>query len=1462
MRKKEKRIRIIAIFLCIMILLTGNSSYMLGTIVYAAQNETDSTADMRVSTTQLEELIRAVKLGFGDDVDDTSQITYAEYYRMLEKLVTLIVPDKLEQWQKEYPKARESREGLNRANAMYMIYAVAHDILGEAYCRVDAERYTFQTWGSLSAYMENPFGEKYPLDYTIFPDTAVEEELLGIGRVINRTANSYFFSFGQSSCNGYFLFDYDKATNSMRTTDAFTWQEAMWSVIRLYESVDSLEVETQWISIEDVGTYNKNIITDELLGRAQYMIEPTVENLPYYTGVQLSQISTTNENITEAKVRLLSDLGFNYIRVCVTCLDCFDEEITQADVAYLQKMDQIISWGLKYGLHISFQFSDYPGHIQYIDYDTNTINADSDFYTNEVKQERTIKLWQTIAKRYKGIPNQVLSFITDHEPDNPARTSGLVYDPYTEEDIERVSKKVIAAVAEVDSERLQMYESQYDLCMDSFMADAEVAQTSIYAANSFVYWNLDTDINLTGGYVPEWPYYEIPAVLNADKKSIVVDGTLPAGTSFQLTTRDIWGENNPTLTVTADAETLLSEECTQDEATYTFSLTETAERIEIAIDDETDGGVIFEKVLLILPNQYATDKYYFEGTKNAVTAPGTVEKRNNSELDINLGWEYSDYSKFSDESLEAWYDSPWILDEEKTVDLTITPDGGYISNYGYNADTLNKHAELYDKQREQYDTEGMNMELVTSAYIPVEETCEYLNDVLASYKKNEIGWALFYEMDLSAIRHPNSEWETVECGALLDTKILEVLQSYQGERPQIMVEVPDISHDYEEVTVDATYENAGYHALVCKHCGDEKEYEMLPKLQYSFYAALYESEECLEETKQELGGFANILELEASLKEKSGCLVLSLDKDSEWSKFPSGEGITSLVIESAAGENYKLTMTGTELTMGTDTCLKTDVVLQKQQVTLYGNGHTLTLQDMKLDGNVLITEQTSVICGERVSLDADISGLEVLSVNQNKSITEEGTNLSWDNVYGGAHVYINGAVTGVKELRMYGDGLYISSTGSLSVDTVSGIYGNVFLQKAADKLPVVSVQDTMKDMRWQLRIYVLELFPDGGVNRGEEGVLCNIEEGTVIAYVPAAADDSCIEKLGYMSGWDTWEDYENKTYTDGKLYYGAVKEVCTHKNSEVRGKIEASCTQKGYTGDVYCKDCEELISTGQSTAALGHDYVGKVTKQPTVTQEGVKTYTCSRCGTSYTEAIAQLTVSYTVKFNGNGNTSGSMKSQSIAYGSGTRLTENGFKKTGYTFSGWNTKKDGSGTKYANKADASKVTTEDRATVTLYAQWTANKYTIKFNGNGSTSGSTKQLQNCKYQKNYKLTANGFKRKGYSFNGWNTKKNGNGKTYKNKETVKNLTTKSGGTVTLYAQWKKTNYSITYKLNGGKNNKANPSKYTVTTKTITLKNPTRKGYNFKGWYSNKECTKKVTKIKKGSTGNVKLYAKWVKK
>lgn len=107
--------------------------------------------------------------------------------------------------------------------------------------------------------------------------------------------------------------------------------------------------------------------------------------------------------------------------------------------------------------------------------------------------------------------------------------------------------------------------------------------------------------------------------------------------------------------------------------------------------------------------------------------------------------------------------------------------------------------------------------------------------------------------------------------------------------------------------------------------------------------------------------------------------------------------------------------------------------------------------------------------------------------------------------------------------------------------------------------------------------------------------------------------------------------------------------------------------------------------------------------------------------------------------------------------------------------------------------------------------------------------------------------------YTFRGWYTAKTGGSQV--TARTVVNETADH----TLYAHWTGSKYTIKYNLNGGKNNNSNPSSYYK--ENITLNNPTRKGYFFKGWYTDKKFKNKITKITKKDQKNLTLYAKWEK-
>ena len=79
-----------------------------------------------------------------------------------------------------------------------------------------------------------------------------------------------------------------------------------------------------------------------------------------------------------------------------------------------------------------------------------------------------------------------------------------------------------------------------------------------------------------------------------------------------------------------------------------------------------------------------------------------------------------------------------------------------------------------------------------------------------------------------------------------------------------------------------------------------------------------------------------------------------------------------------------------------------------------------------------------------------------------------------------------------------------------------------------------------------------------------------------------------------------------------------------HEAIKLVGKKDADCTSSGYTGDKCCSGCNAVLEKGKTIAATGHDYYSEITRQPTTTAEGERTYTCVNCNDTYTETIPKL----------------------------------------------------------------------------------------------------------------------------------------------------------------------------------------------------------------------------------------------
>jgi uncharacterized protein (TIGR02145 family)/uncharacterized repeat protein (TIGR02543 family) len=417
-------------------------------------------------------------------------------------------------------------------------------------------------------------------------------------------------------------------------------------------------------------------------------------------------------------------------------------------------------------------------------------------------------------------------------------------------------------------------------------------------------------------------------------------------------------------------------------------------------------------------------------------------------------------------------------------------------------------------------------------------------------------------------------------------------------------------------------------------------------------------------------------------------------------------------------------------------------------------------------------------------------------------------------------------------------------------------------------------------------------------------------------------DQQSMEKNGHnFDGWNTKNDgtgtayYGDGSYLvtgDATLYamwvvqtYKLATNISTPNSGTVSRSPDKTEYAFGEPVTVTATPANGYTFTGWSGAVSG------TTNPVTVTMNGDKALTAG--------FGKQGAKQFTVYFNSNG---GGNAPVAITADSGSNISlpdQRAMEKNGYSFGGWNTKNDGTGTGYATNASYTV-----KGDITLFAVWTLNIYTITFDANGGTV----TIASGKTGEGWKLTSLPTPTKsGYTFSGWFTTPatsggmevtvsyvfDANTSIYA-RWTLINYTISfdaSGGTVTpassltgegwklaslpvpsrtgytfggwfttsaaiggtqvtvgyvfdatttVYARWTVVNYTITYTFDGGSVTTANPTSYNIETASFTLNNPTRTGYTFAGWTGTNGTTAQVAvTVAKGSTGNKEYTANW---
>lgn len=452
-------------------------------------------------------------------------------------------------------------------------------------------------------------------------------------------------------------------------------------------------------------------------------------------------------------------------------------------------------------------------------------------------------------------------------------------------------------------------------------------------------------------------------------------------------------------------------------------------------------------------------------------------------------------------------------------------------------------------------------------------------------------------------------------------------------------------------------------------------------------------------------------------------------------------------------------------------------------------------------------------CGRSLRSTYTWNGLQVM---QTMTVTTDGeivhewtlTNNSNGTFTGTVAPSIDTDLNGTDSVPLYADGVggvYMSGSGyTLAMDPVNGVgtmyAGRYSSNKGSDwhkvagvatDQTVVSGVDTatfyetpnlnlakgesytfsFKENTYKAGEYRVLLDGNGGTFNGDPTNSLWVKSGD-----KATFDHTPTYTKHELKGWSTSKDGStglfdvNTPITDNTTLYAQWELVKHEVTFDANGGTLTS------DGSVNVTDGDKVSEPSDPTRT-GYDFTGW-----TISATGGESYDFDDAVTSPVTLHAQWDPhEYEIAFDANTG-EGSMPQQQMTYDKAANLSANKFTKPGYTFTGWNTGRNGDETSYAPEQNVKNLTSEDGKTITLYAQWKADPQTITYDANGETEGATPTTNGVTDQK-VPIAANGFIRDGYRFDSWNTQADGKGIAYKPGDDV----TLPAGGITLYAQWR---------------------------------------------------------------------------
>ncbi len=375
---------------------------------------------------------------------------------------------------------------------------------------------------------------------------------------------------------------------------------------------------------------------------------------------------------------------------------------------------------------------------------------------------------------------------------------------------------------------------------------------------------------------------------------------------------------------------------------------------------------------------------------------------------------------------------------------------------------------------------------------------------------------------------------------------------------------------------------------------------------------------------------------------------------------------------------------------------------------------------------------------------------------------------------------------------------------------------------------------------WQIKVYYVTFDKNGG-NYAPDNFSKVYGESKVIGSRTPTRD-------GYtFLYWNTAQDGSGTSYKPGATYSAneTVTLYAIWQGKPVQLYFDAnggSFSGSNYKTVYYGGKYGELPAPVRS----GYDFTGwhlGSESGPVVTSESVIDFSSSeRLYASWKVKV------YTVKYDANGG-SGEPSSQSKAHGKSISLSTQVPSREHYSFTGWFTSPDESGTEYRPGQ-----TYSDNSDLVLFAGWEGDKYTITFNANGGKNGPSSQIKT--HGSTLTLTSSVPEKTGCSFVEWNTRADGSGSGYRAGSSYS-----QEGSRTLYAVWEVAKYTVIYNAQGGENGPSAQIFEYNSSVSITGAKPSKTGFIFKGWFTQPDGA--GTEYKAGDTyaqnADLMLYASW---